>query len=189
MYTPRSDGRIAITFANGTVRFAKDGTSVRASMDENLQQMVADNPAAAEQAREATSDFRKGLALDLGGLATLLAGAFVIAPGANPDGTKRSVSDGRQVTGGALALGGLIAIIAAFRYLTSAQARQFDAINIYNDGVGFRPLPVAAAPAVVSPVPLSPPTNVAPALAPVPPAPASPPSPPSPPAATAAPTQ
>jgi hypothetical protein len=57
LHTPGPDGRIAITSAAGIVRFTKNGTSVRASMD-SLPRVVADDPAAAEQAREATSDFR-----------------------------------------------------------------------------------------------------------------------------------
>ena len=142
---------------------------------DNLQQVVADNPAAAEQAREAASDFRTGFVLDFGGLAATLAGAFVIAPGANPDGARRPVSDGHLAAGGALLLGGLVSICGALWYLTSAQARQLDAINIYNDGVGAWPPPGAPAlPPVVSPVPLAPPPSAAPALIPVPAAPISP---------------
>jgi hypothetical protein len=180
MYTPRPDGRIAITYDDGTLRFTKNGTSVPATMD-NLQQVVADNPAAADQARQAASDFRTGFVLDLGGLAAAIAGAVVIAPGTNPDGTRRAVSDARMAGGGALMLGGLIAIIGALHDLTSAQARQLDAINIYNDGVGVWPPPGAVAPpAVVSPVPLAPPRNAVPSPIPLPPAPVSPLPPPPP---------
>ena len=190
MYTPRPDGRIAITYDDGTFRFNKNGTSVRATMD-NLQQVVAENPAAADQARQAASDFRTGFVLDLGGLAATIAGAVVIAPGTNPDGTRRAVSDARLAGGSALMLGGLIAIVGALHDLTSAQARQLDAINIYNDGVGVWPPPGAVAPpSVVSPVPLAPPPNAAPSPIPLPPAPVSPlpapptvvPGPPAPPA-------
>jgi hypothetical protein len=175
MYTPRPDGRIAITYDDGTLRFNKNGRSVPATTD-NLQQVVADNPAAADQARQAASDFRTGLVLDLGGLAAAIAGAVVIAPGTNPDGTPRAVSDARLAGGSVLALGGLIAIFGALHDLTSAQARQLDAINIYNDGVGVWPPPGAVGPpAVVSPVPLAPPQNAVPSPTPLPPPPPLPP--------------
>lgn len=167
-YAPRPDGRVTITFEDGARRFTKNGASVPATMD-NLQQVVADNPDAAAEARQSAGDFRTGFVLDLGGLAATLGGAFVIVPGTNPDGTRRPVSDARAAAGGALMLGGLIAIFGALHYLTSAQARQLDAINIYNDGVGAWPPPGAAAPpAVVSPLPLPPPTVVP--AAPTPPA-------------------
>lgn len=169
MYTPRRDGRIAMTSSGGGLRFTKNGTSARASMD-TLQQMVADNPAAAAEARQAASDLHTGVALDFGGLAAALAGAFLIAPGTNADGTRRPVSDANLAVGGVLAVGGLVAIIGAIHYLASAQGRQLDAINIYNDALGAWPPPQgAAAPAaVVSPVPFGPSPNAAPEVSPTP---------------------
>jgi hypothetical protein len=167
-YTPRPDGRVAVTFDSGSARFTKNGTSVLASAH-NLQEMVTDNPAAAEQARQSASDFRTGLVLDLGGLAATIAGAIVIAPGTNADGTRHAVSDARVSAGSALMLGGIVAIFSAVHYLASAQARQLDAINIYNDGVGaWRPPGAAAPPVVVSPVPFAPRPN-APSAPPAPP--------------------
>jgi hypothetical protein len=153
-YTPRPDGRVAVTVENGSPRFTKNGTSVTASVY-NLQQVVTENPAAAEQARQSASDLRTGLVLDLGGLAATIAGAVVIAPATNTDGTRRAVSDARVGAGSALVLGGFIAIFGAVHYLASAQARQLDAINIYNDGVAaWPPRGTAGPPVVVSPVPL-----------------------------------
>ncbi|HXT95745.1 MAG TPA: hypothetical protein VN853_05560 [Polyangia bacterium] len=180
MYTPRPDGRIAVTSTGATLHYTKNGASVRASMD-NLQQLVADNPAAAEHARRAASDFQTGFVLDFGGLAATLAGAFVMAPGTNPDGTGRPVSDGHLAAGSALLVGGLVSIFGAIHYLTSAQSHQLDAINIYNDGVVVWPPPgTPARPPVPSPVPLAPPPRAAPAPAPLPPAPVSPLPPPPP---------
>jgi hypothetical protein len=158
-YVPRSDGHIAITSSGGGLQLTKNGTSVGLNPD-TLQQAVAGNPVATEHARQAASDLHTGLFLNLGSLGVMVAGVLVAVPGKNADGTTRPASDERVAISLALFAGAVAMLVGSTTYLTSAQAHQLDAINIYNDGLA--PPSWAPPPRLVSPVPLAPPAPVAP---------------------------
>jgi hypothetical protein len=158
-YMPRADGRISFTSSGSNVYLTKNGRRLESSI-ESLDQAVAGNPAAEEHARQRGRELRTGLALDVGGLVAGFAGLFVLAPSRNADGTMTDVSAGRGVVGGALVVGGLAAIFGAASYISSAQAHQWDAINIYNDSAV--PPPSVFAPPAFAPPPFAAPRNAPP---------------------------
>jgi hypothetical protein len=173
-YTPRPDGRIAMTLEDSRPTLVKDGKSYPAG-GAALRELVAGNPAAEEHARSYSASVRFGVIEQVVGFGAIIAGVIVAAPHQDEMGMSMPASAARQTTGAILGIAGLVAILVSGVHLTSAQAHFQDAINIYNDGVPprFAPPPGWQP---TSPVPLPaqpppPPRPAAPQAYPPPPAP------------------
>jgi hypothetical protein len=166
---------VSVVQVGGTPSYARDGKIYQGGLGGGeLEEAVRGNPEAEQHAR----DYRAGT---ISGLVSVLVGGVGMCVGVGllaADGAARDHNSGRQISGAALAGGGLAAYIAGLVLVINAQPHMWDAINIYNDGVRPPPAPPSrprpalplAAP-TVGPTILPPPASpVSPAASPVSPA-------------------
>jgi hypothetical protein len=165
IYVPRADGRITMTTSGGALYRTKNGQRLESGIAA-LEQAVAGNPTAEQHARAYRRTMTVSLAFNIGGVLATIAGAITLVPPDNPDGSMGDLSNQRAALGSGMLLAGLAAIITGTSYFTSAQAHEWDAINIYNDGLpALAPAPRLTPPPAAA---LAPPPPRAPVVAPPP---------------------
>ena len=155
IYVPRADGRITMTASGVALYRTKNGQRLESGMT-SLEQAVAGNPTAEQHARAYRRAMTVSLAFNIGGVLATIAGSIALVPPESPGGGTGDLSNQRAALGSGLLLAGLAAIITGTSYLTSAQAHEWDAINIYNDGLpplAPAPVPPRAPSAVPPPTP------------------------------------
>jgi hypothetical protein len=141
-YVPQSNGRISVVMDPGP-GFMKDGRTYHPGpFGGDIDEAVAGNAKAEEEANTYQNDQTIGFACTLAGLAAILAGGVVLGA----DFPTSGQANGLPPSLG-LALGGIIAEVIGLGFTMSAQTHLWDAINIYNDGVSPVPRPVLVPPA------------------------------------------
>ena len=131
-YEPARSPRISTVMESGWPTFVKDGTRYgNPAFGVGLVHAVQGNPRAEEQARIGRNLAIGGFVVDMAGLGSEIGGLVAL----QHDQDRREPS--ALSTG--LIFGGLGAVIVGTVLLLSSQPHIFDAVNIYNDGVGTSP--------------------------------------------------
>jgi hypothetical protein len=153
MYIPQSPGRVSVVLEDGHPAYVRDGAIYPAgAFGGGLVDAVAGNPAALAAARTYHQRMAAGLTLAILGLVAETAGALTA--------TGAAFGESQQTLNGCLGamLGGAVAAALGGGLMLSAEPYRWDAINLFNDGVGMRPIP--------QPGPYAPPPYVAPPYGP-----------------------
>ncbi len=171
-YVPRPSSRVQVIMKGGTPAYMRDGRVYEGGIfGGDLDEAVRGNSEAESHAKAYQNQLLSGFLATLGGGASMVAGVTLYANGRS----QSSMDTTQQNVGAALLIGGLAAYITGLVLLTTAQPHQWDAINIYNDGVpdGPRP-PYGVYPAYAPPGPVPPPPASSAVPPPVTPAPRAP---------------
>jgi hypothetical protein len=170
-YMPRPGPRVAMIQQNGNPAYVRDGRVYEGGVfGGDIVEAVRGNPEAEEHARAYKNGMIGGFVATLGGGVSLVSGTTLLAIGSasNSYGSDR---DTYRTAGGLLLAGGIAAYITGLVLMLNAQPKMWDAINVYNDGIGAGPVPYGYPPPgyVYPPLPPSstPPTP-APSAAPPP---------------------
>jgi hypothetical protein len=129
-YMPRRPHHVAVVMRNGKPVYVRDGRTFEPGLGGGLVEAVQGNPTAVAAAEELRSR-------QITGLVSMLLGTAA-AVGGITWGTALAVNDrpnSQFAVPGALLIGGLVAMMVGTCYFATAQPYQWDAINIYNDGV------------------------------------------------------
>ena len=125
-FEPARSPRIVTVVKGGVPHFVKDGTDYGSPMfGTGLVDAVQGNPRAASEARSARNLTIAGFVFDLAGIAGETAGLVVLEQQRRPSGAAA-----------ALTVGGLTSLLIGTVLLLNAPAHTYDAVNIYNDGLG-----------------------------------------------------
>jgi len=133
-YIPRTNSRVQVIMKGGTPAYVREGKVYEGGIfGGDLDEAVKGNPEAESHAKA----FQNGL---IGGFVTTLASAVSLGTGLALYGTNlgRPSSERDPTTqnvGAALIIGGLAAEIVGLVLIATAQPHQWDAINVYNDGL------------------------------------------------------
>lgn len=141
-YVPQSNGRISVVMDPGVALY-KDGKTYHPGLfGGDVDEAVAGNARAVDEAITYQNDQTIGFACTLTGLAAILAGGVVLGA----DYPTAGQTNGLPPSLG-LALGGIVAAAIGLGFTMSAQTHLWDAINIYNDGLNTGPHAPVAPPA------------------------------------------
>ena len=163
-YEPARSPRIVTVVEGGQPTFVKNGERIGGpAFGSGLADAVAANPEAQRQATIGRNLVLGGFVLDLVGLGSVIGGTVVLAKQDSPN-------EHPSTAGTALVLGGVAAALAGSVLILCGQPHIYDAVNIYNDSLEARALPVPAAPAAPAlsapPAPVPAPTPAPAALGP-----------------------
>jgi hypothetical protein len=166
---------------NGNPAYVRDGRVYEGgAFGGDIVEAVRGNPEAEAHARAYKNGMLGGFLATLAGGVSAVAGVTLFAVGSVNEDLGGNRNETQRTTGGLLLLGGLGAYVTGLVLMLNAQPRQFDAINVYNDGLPMGPVPYGYPPAPPGyPYPPPPPGTV------LPPSSAAPASPPAPSAPTA----
>lgn len=135
-YMPRPSSRVSIIQNAGMPSYVRDGKVYAGGLGGGeLEEAVRGNPEAEQHAR----DYKSGT---ISGLVSVLVGGVGMGVGAGllaADSAAREHDKGRQISGAAALGGGLAAYIVGLVLVVNAQPHQWDAINVYNDGLAPPP--------------------------------------------------
>jgi hypothetical protein len=130
-YTPRSSGRISVVMDPGMGLY-KDGKTYRTGvLGGDVDEAVAGNPRAEQEAQSYQTDQTIGFATMLTGVAAIIAGGAVLGAEYPQNGNTNGLPPSLG-----LMLGGVVLSLVSVGFTVSAQTHLWDAVNIYNDGVG-----------------------------------------------------
>lgn len=133
-YVPQSNGRISVVMDPG-MAFYKDGKTYHPGLfGGDVDEAVAGNAKAVDEAISYQNDQTIGFACTLAGLAAILAGGAVLGADYPTDGQAKGLPPSLG-----LLIGGIVAEVIGLGFTMSAQTHLWDAINIYNDGVNTGP--------------------------------------------------
>jgi hypothetical protein len=136
-YLPQHNGRIAVVMEGGAYALYKDGKVYKPGLfGGDVDEAVAGNPRAEDEMSTYTGQQTTGSLLTIGGAALVLGGAAVLAADPPQGGDSRGLTPSL-----AMFLGGLVADLVGLVFTTMAQPHLWNAVNIYNDGVGQPPPP------------------------------------------------
>ena len=107
----------------------------------DLDEAVRGNPEAEAHAKAFQNGMMGGFLSVMAGVASTVGGTTLYLANSNAPSNERDAT--AQTAGAVLVVGGLVSYVVGLTLLTIAQPHQWDAINIYNDGVsdGGRPPP------------------------------------------------
>jgi hypothetical protein len=145
-YEPARSPRIETVVDGGQPTFVKDGERVgHLAFGTGLVDAVHANPRAEHHARVGRNLVAGGFVLSLAGLGTEIGGLVVLArEGASSQPSNSGLGVALLVTGVAAAISGSVMMLAG-------QTHIYDAVNIYNDGLGTSPPPTPAPTAPLGP--------------------------------------
>ncbi|MGH7293410.1 MAG: hypothetical protein ACRELB_00685 [Polyangiaceae bacterium] len=130
-YVPQSSGRIAVVMDPGMGLY-KDGKTYRPGIfGGDVDEAVAGNQRAEEEASSYQNEQTVGFGCMLAGVAAIIAGGLVLGA----DYPQNGQTNGLPPSLG-LMLGGVVANLVGVGFTMSAQTHLWDAVNVYNDGVG-----------------------------------------------------
>jgi hypothetical protein len=155
-YIPQTPGKVAVVLVDGKPAYERDGAVYPSGVTGGgLEEAVAGNPAAEQAARTYHSRLSTGIALAVIGAVVdgVAAAVFPYALLAQDNNSAAPIALGALV-------GGLVLAVTGAGIAASGESYRWDAINIYNDGVGMRPI------APRQGVPYAPPPYVAPPYGP-----------------------
>lgn len=141
-YVPQARGRLAVVM-DPSMGLYKDGKTYRPGLfGGDIDEAVAGNPRAEDEATAYQNDQTVGTACTFIGLASVVAGVTVLGA----DFPTSNQTNGLPPSLG-LMLGGLALDLIGLGFSLAAQGHLWDAVNIYNDGVSDGPRPPAPHPA------------------------------------------
>jgi hypothetical protein len=127
-----------MTMRDGKVVYVRDGRTFDPGLGGGLIDVARGNAAAEAAANEYHDRNLTGLAAAALGACAILGGSVWLAETSSTESGQLS----HQATVPLLLVGaGVVAMIVGFSYAVSAQTYQWDAINLFNDGVGGAPVP------------------------------------------------
>jgi hypothetical protein len=130
-YSPQNSGRISVVMEGGSPELYKNGRTYKPGLfGGNVDEAVAGNARAEEEAETYQTHMTTGAILSFAGLGLELGGAALLA--ASPPS---SSGNNALFPSLGLMLGGAVAAVVSLAFTMSAQPHLWDAINIYNDGV------------------------------------------------------
>ena len=142
-YQPARSPRIATVIEGGYPTFVKDGEHIGSPVfGTGLVDATSSNPRAQHHARVGRNLIAGGFASYLVGLGTGIGGLVLLAQDDAHSSTSKSNA------GTALAITGLVGLVAGSVMMLSGQPHIYDAVNIYNDGLDA---PLARTPVATSP--------------------------------------
>jgi hypothetical protein len=142
-YVPQNTGRIAVVMDGGSYALFKDGKVYKPGLfGGDVDEAVAGNPRAEDEMSTYQGQQTTGALCTIGGAALVLGGAAVLAAAPPQSGDSRGLTPSL-----AMFLGGLVVDLIGLAFTTSAQPHLWNAVNIYNDGVGQPPPPALYPPA------------------------------------------
>jgi hypothetical protein len=125
-YEPARSPRIVTVMEGGAPHFVKDGMDYGSPLfGGGLVDAVEGNARAEAEARTGRNLTIAGFVFDVAGLGSELTGLVVLEQ-----------ERGRSNTGLGLTLAGLAGVLIGSTLLISAPPHMYDAVNIYNDGLG-----------------------------------------------------
>jgi hypothetical protein len=140
-YVPQSRGRISVV-TDPSMGLYKDGRTYRAGLlGGDVDEAVAGNRRASEEAAAFQTDQTIGTVFTFGGLAFVVGGAAVLIGDLPTSNQSKALP-----TSLGLMLGGLVVEMVGLGFSMAAQPHLWDAVNIYNDGVDTMPRPPAVQP-------------------------------------------
>jgi hypothetical protein len=140
-YVPATSPRLSIVMEGGRYSYVRDGKKFDAGVfGGDIDEAVRGNPKAEKYARQYKNGLVTGFVLTMLGTAGLVAGLAVAAS----DAPQQPSGQPFPPTGPVIALTGAAIEIVGVIVTTAAFPHQFDAVNVYNDGVA--PPPPAPSP-------------------------------------------
>jgi len=134
-YQPARSPRIATVIDGGYPTFVKDGEHIGSpAFGTGLVDATSSNPRAQHHARVGRNLMIGGIASYLVGLGTGVGGLVLLAQ------DDAHLSTSKSNVGTALAITGIVGLVAGSVMMLSGQPHIYDAVNIYNDGLDA-PLP------------------------------------------------
>jgi len=152
-YVPAASPRLSIVMDGGVYSYVRDGKKFEGGFfGGDIDEAVRGNPKAEKYAHQYKNGLVTGFVLTMLGTAAFVAGLAVAAS----DAAQQPSGQSFPPTGPVIALTGVAVEIVGFIVTIAAVPHQFDAVNVYNDGVA--PPPPAPPPQTPRPAEATPQT-------------------------------